>query len=59
MYRDKVGPLPVKYVTTKCNYLAQGARGRRFQGVTRSIGGQLIPQANESIFLELYVTASL
>jgi len=59
-YRDKVEPLPLKDVTAKCIALLKGVPSARaaegFQVSPDLLADKLIPQADESIFLKLYVT---
>jgi hypothetical protein len=59
-HRDKVEPLPIKDVTEKCITLLKGVPLERasegFKVSPDLLADKLIPQADESIFLKLYVT---
>jgi hypothetical protein len=61
--RDKVAPLPIKDVTAKCITklkavpMARAAEGFKVPPTLPS--DKLIPQADESIFLKLYVTEGI
>ncbi|MCB0182662.1 MAG: hypothetical protein KDE31_00275 [Caldilineaceae bacterium] len=59
-HRDKVEPLPIKDVTAKCITMLKSVPFARanegFKVSPDLLANRLIPQANESIFLKLYVT---
>ena len=59
-YRDKVEPLPIRDVTAKCITQLKGVPSARaaegFKVSPDLLADKLIPQADESFFLKLYVT---
>ena len=58
-YRDKIEPLPIKDVTAKCIAQLKGVPFARalegFKVPPDLLADKLIPQANESIFHNLYI----